>query len=115
MLKFINSDIIQNSYLRILLLISIISISTYFHYKITSKKVGWSTYAGSYGNIIKNYFGYVLIFFVIPRFFQIDNSMVSFIINFFGFVTTFIAAFLKFELLFLNIIIIIINSYIEYS
>ena len=50
MLKFINSDIIQNSYIRILLLISIISISTYFHYKITSKKVGWSTYAGSYGN-----------------------------------------------------------------
>ena len=115
MLKFINSDIIQNSYLRILLLVSIISISTYFHYKITSKKVGWSTAVGSYGNLYTNYFGYVLIFFVIPRFFQIDNLMVSMIINFIGFVTTFIASFLSAELIGINIIVIIINSFIEYS
>lgn len=112
MLKFINSDVISNSYLRILLLISIITISTYFHYKITSKKVGWSTYAGSYGNVITNYFGYILIFFVIPRFFQIDNSMVSFIINFIGLITTFISSLLKIDIVVFNIILIIINYFI---
>tara|TARA_B110000008_G_C16578212_1_gene407218 strand:- start:88 stop:429 length:342 start_codon:yes stop_codon:yes gene_type:complete len=113
MLKFINSDIIQNSYIRILLLISIISISTYFHYKITSKKVGWSTYAGSYGNLYTNYFGYFIIFFVIPKLFQIDNSMVSFIINFIGFIITFIAAFLKPMLIGVNIFLIIISYFID--
>lgn len=112
MLKFINSDIISNSYLRILLLISIISGLSYLHYKKINKKLRW-TGSRTAGPIMLNYFANAFIFFVIPKFFDIDNLFISVVINLYGIITSTFFSFLKTSLFGINILLIIISQYIN--
>ena len=89
MFKFINSHVIPNFYIRILILVSIIAISTYIREKNFRKK-------GLHGgprleekDFHLNYLINIIIFFVIPIFFQIDNFLVSTIIKCLGMIYNF--------------------------
>ena len=95
MLRVINSDLIENNYLRILLLVIIICFLTYLQYTTYTKKVkgGWPQGVVR-GPKYKNYIGYFIIYFVIPKFFDVNNGILN-LINIVGFVITFFHLYLQ--------------------
>jgi hypothetical protein len=113
MLRLINSDLIENNYLRILLLVVTISLLTFIHFQTSTKKVGGNTGSGMKGPLLRNYIGYFIIFFVIPKFFDIDQSGILNIINMIGFMVTFIfSLFAGAHIIVLNLILITISVFI---
>jgi hypothetical protein len=113
MLRFINSDLIENNYLRIILLVIIICFLTYLQYYKYSKKIegGWPQGVVR-GPKYKNYIGYFIIYFVIPKFFDVNNGILN-LINIVGFVTTFFTSLYAGNQIFgINLILIIISLFI---
>lgn len=92
MLRFINSDFVPNFYIRVLLLVSTIVIFSIVRHDFFSKKIS-SSYKSASKYYKLNYFIHVLIFFVIPLFFQIDNNFVLIIIKYIGGILNFIYSF----------------------
>ena len=104
MFKFINSQVIPNFYIRILILVSIIAISTYIREKSFRKKSGLHGWPGLEDKDFHlNYFIHIIIFFVIPIFFQIDNFLVSTIIKYVGMIYNFVFSIMHISLFVPNI------------
>jgi len=113
MLRFINSDLIENNYLRILMLVFTISLLTFIHVGTTTRRLSGNTGSGMKGPLFRNYIGYFIIFFVIPKFFDIDQSGILTIINMIGFMTTFVMSILAGgHIDLLNLILIAISVFI---
>ena len=120
MLKFINSDLIENTHIRFVLLFFIISTLGYYNDQLYKKNLYKNSHYlkdNYYKKLNINYFANVIIFFIIPRLFEIDNFVYSLVINFIGFFATFVAAFESSHIrwLFINVFVIIISQYIENS
>lgn len=113
MLRVINSDLVENIYLRIILLVIIICFLTYLQYYKYSKKIegGWPQ--GSVrGPKYKNYIGYFIIYFVIPKFFDVNNGILN-LINIVGFVITFFSSLPAGEkIIAINLILITLSLFI---
>ncbi len=103
MLKFINSKLIPNFYLRIFLLVSIIAISTYIREETLKEKKSYGSINTNYFYL--NYFINIIIFFVIPIFFQIDNIFVSLIIKYFGMLYNFVYSIMNLDLFPINLVL----------
>lgn len=113
MLRVINSDLIENNYLRILILVFTISLLTFILVRTTTRRISGNTGTGMNGPLLRNYIGYFIIFFVIPKFFDIDQSGILTIINMIGLVTTaFWSLFLGENIILLNLILITISIFI---
>ena len=113
MLSVINSDLIENNYLRIILLVIIICFLTYLQYTTYTKKLkgGWpqGVIRGPY---YKNYIGYFIIYFVIPKFFDVNNGILN-LINIVGFVMTFFSSVpAGDQIIAINLILITISFFI---
>ena len=113
MLRLINSDLIENNYLRIVLLVFTISILTFIHLRTTTRRVSGNTGTGMKGPVLRNYIGYFIIFFVIPKFFDINHSGILTIINMIGFMVTFFMSLLAgLNIIGLNLVLILISIFI---
>ena len=113
MLRVINSDLIENNYLRILILVFTISLLTFILVRTTTRRISGNTGTGMNGPLLRNYIGYFIIFFVIPKFFDIDQSGILNIINMIGFMVTFIfSLFAGAHIIVLNLILITISIFI---
>ena len=113
MLRVINSDLIENNYLRIILLVIIICFLTYLQYHKHTKKIRGGIGISVKGPKYKNYIGYFIIYFVIPKFFDIDQSGILSLINIIGFATTFLTSlFVGAHIWFFNLILITISVFI---
>lgn len=113
MLRFINSDLIENNYLRILMLVFTISLLTFILVRTTTRRISGNTGYGMKGPLLRNYIGYFIIFFVIPKFFDIDQSGILTIINMIGLVATFFwSLFVGSHIIVLNLILIAISVFI---